>query len=43
MRRIRRKRDRQARQLARMLVALDRACADARPAPVRRTRLSVAK
>jgi hypothetical protein len=43
MRRFRRKRDRQARQLARILVSLDRACADARPQPVRRTRVSIAK
>jgi hypothetical protein len=42
--RLRRKfRRNRSRELARMLVALDRAAAEVRPAPVRRTRVSVAK
>jgi hypothetical protein len=42
--RLRRKfRRNRSRELARMLVALDRAAADVRPVPVRRTRVSTAK
>jgi hypothetical protein len=43
MRKLRRRRGRQALQLARLLISLDKAAADVRPLPVRRTRVSVAK
>jgi len=36
-------RNRRAREIARLLVALDRAAAEVRPAPVPRTRLFVTK
>ena len=36
-------RDRRARELARLLVALDRAAGEVRPAPARRTRFSLGK
>jgi hypothetical protein len=39
----RRFRRNRSRELARLLVALDRAAAEVRPAPVRKTRVSIAK
>jgi hypothetical protein len=43
VRRPRRFRRNRSRELARMLVALDRAAAEVRPVPVRKTRVSIAK
>jgi hypothetical protein len=40
---LRLRRDRRARELARLLVALDRAAADARPLPARRSQVSFSK
>jgi hypothetical protein len=40
---IRLRRGRQARELARLLLALDRAAGEVRPAPARRARLSLSK
>jgi hypothetical protein len=43
MRRFRSSRKRRTRELARLLVALDRAAAEVRPRPVRRNGVSLAK